>query len=309
MTSKELRELRAGLKLKQGDVARFLGISPRTLHSLENSGEEIPSKYAEALESTLGTEHNGLSFVNKSLAMSDEFSWPAPAFEVLAETLGKMVRQVKCQVTIKPNKENGKKFGDVDYLVHYKGIDLVENKTILIDHIANPSGPGRRPASLEFVGDLNGPVTQVKIEGGARSLGSYAVAYMIAPPKGIRPVPDVSVRLASRGGVECNKPDGIGFPVYSDFLINLLIISVKFVNLIPEEPQASATLLRRTAYRYGYGQGNLDPVVSSSLDFKPATEGNQFTYGLIRPRGGMYFGLSWKRLQPSEAVTKNHLAT
>jgi transcriptional regulator with XRE-family HTH domain len=304
VVGKDLKLLRVDLELSQGDLARFLGVSPRTMHTLENTRQEIPGKYSDAVQRSLLVKYDGLSFSSKSLLISDEYCWPANAYEQLIGALGKRARQIECRIEITPNAAEGDLFADVDYRVTYRGIELDEGKAIVMDHIGNPSGIGGRPARPEFVGPLpGGPVSELEIDKGAGPLGSYSIAYRIGPIKRSSRVRDVSIHLACPGGARRasgDPRDGVGFPVYADLLVDSLIVSVDFQGLVPEDPQPGAALLRRTACRFGLG-------TSSLVDCKPAIYGTRYVYGIIRPRGGMYFGLSWKRLAvPDTRGGRNH---
>jgi DNA-binding XRE family transcriptional regulator len=289
MTGNQLKAVRGRLGLTQAGLATLLGISPRTVHTLEK-GETSPieTKYAQLVRRTLRLVPEGLSLRRKSLVFSDEVCWPADVYQTLVKAVGRRVRHIDCEAVISPSDAAAKAFGDVKYRVTYKGIEFAEGLSLVVDHLGNPSGPGGQPCPIILTEIPRGvPFRVLKPESDA---AKYATIYEIGPEEGGRRIADISVAMECKCGAVSSGFDSIGFPVYSDMIIDLLEVSIVFSGLQPVDPRPTATLLRRTSPRFGV------KTMGHKLDCQPEITGDGYRFGLLRPRGGVYYGLGFDRL-------------
>ena len=300
MTGKELKIARIRLDLTQAGLADLLGISTRTIHTLENTDQRLEKKYTQLIHRSLQLVPKDLSFRRKSLVLSDAVSWPGDAYLNLARSVGRRIRHIQCEVVISPNRTAPKSLADVNYRVSYRGIELAEGHTLVIDHLGNPRGPDGEPSRLLITEPpREGPFKQLRAAEDDKA-ADYATIYEIGPATSGRRIADMSIGMICQGGVNCNPYgnfDSIGFPLYADMVLDVLEVAVAFEELNPEGLRPTATLLRRAAPRYGL------TFAGDILACEPEVSGNRYHFGVIRPRGGFYYGLGFERLRSTSNST------
>ncbi|MDG3004564.1 helix-turn-helix domain-containing protein [Paludisphaera mucosa] len=295
MNGEDIKASRRNLGLTQTKFAGLLSISPRTLHVLENSKDDIDEKYKRLVDEALGHMPEDLSIAKGSLVYSEHTCWPEAAFQALAGE-GRRVRRVDCEATITPNAKQPDKYADILYEVHYRGIELAPGKSIVVDHLGNPHGPdGRQRMVLagKPKGDRFKEMDPEDLES-----GTVVSAYRIGEGEQNVTIDDMLITLKCDGGINCDRKDGIGYPVYTEVLIDVMTISVTFKGCRPEgKTEAAASLLRRSTPRFG------TKAVVSELECDPLLEARRYRFGFLRPRGGLYYGLEFESVRPDSSMT------
>ena len=96
-----------------------------------------------------------------------------------------------------------------------------------------------------------------------------------------------------------SKVDAIGFPLYSDLVVERLTLQVRFENLKPygDRLTPQAWVIRRTRF------GPDGPLSDFDEQVRQADSGNgspSYVFGpLLCPKGGYFYCLTWGSLEPA----------